>query len=59
MFDRAFRQRAHEVFLQDEDRTTTGTLIMKLAAISPGKSVVFSVKNRCTPTGKVSWSFRR
>ena len=30
---------------------------MKLAAIRPGKSVVFSEKKRWMPTGKVSCSF--
>ena len=34
--------------------TTTGTLIMNLAAIRPGKSVVFSEKKRWMPTGRVS-----
>ena len=30
---------------------------MKLAAINPGQSVVFSAKKRWIPTGNVNWSF--
>ena len=53
MFDGAFGEGSHEVALQDmRNSTTTGTLIMKLAAIRPGKSELFSEKNRWMPIGQ-------
>ena len=43
-------------FCKTRKSTTTGTLMMNDAAISPGQFDAYSVKNRCRPTGKVSIS---
>src|SRR6478609_6569819 len=48
-------------FCRTRKSTTTGTLMMNDAAISPGQLVANSVKKRCNPTGSVNscLSFRK